>query len=415
MRIVVAHDFTCPWCWIGLNQAKRLSERFGVEFDWVGYELWPEALGWPTPGPKPEPDPRKPATPSRFDLALAAEGIDLPGVRKPKQMRVHHAMQAVEFAKDRGVGQAMLERLYHAYWQEGAAIGELEVLGELSRGLVDVDEMLLALEARAYSARIVAFDDDAYSAGVFNVPTFFIGGRRYAEQPYGVLEQAVEALVGTPSPEGVYPDLVFGTPSEDRPYVAINMVSTIDGKILTGERDEHVMDLGSKLDHATMRQIEKRAEAVMIGSGSLKATPGLWYEARLKRFVVSSRGVPTVGRFFTDAPEQAWQVVPRGVRVDGQSLQAGESRVDLAEALRAMRQDLGIRTLLVEGGSTLNAQLLSEGLVDELFLTLAPKIKLGAEVPTYADGEPLPREAVQRYRLASTRVRADEVFLRYVR
>lgn len=70
-------------------------------------------------------------------------------------------------------------------------------------------------------------------------------------------------------------------------------------------------------------------------------------------------------------------------------------------------------SIVVEGGSELNAALLHENLVDELFLTLAPKIKLGRSTPTYAGGDPLSREQVQRYRLVSCLPVQDEVFLRY--
>jgi riboflavin biosynthesis pyrimidine reductase len=52
-------------------------------------------------------------------------------------------------------------------------------------------------------------------------------------------------------------------------------------------------------------------------------------------------------------------------------------------------------------------------LIDELFLTLAPKIKLGDEIPTFAGGTPLPREKVQSYKLEEVHQIGDEIFLRY--
>ena len=71
--------------------------------------------------------------------------------------------------------------------------------------------------------------------------------------------------------------------------------------------------------------------------------------------------------------------------------------------------------LLVEGGSELNASLLSQDLVDELFWTVSPKVKLGRDVPTYADGESLPREALLNFRLLGNETVGDEVYLRYHR
>ena len=210
-----------------------------------------------------------------------------------------------------------------------------------------------------------------------------------------------------------YASLEFPPAPPDRPYVFINMVTTIDGKILSGERDEPVSDLGSATDHALMRRIEHAAQAVIIGAGSLRATKKLWYPKELLRIVVTGSGeVPTDGRFFTDAPAKAFictnAVVtpPAGVRV---------LPLDLRETLRTLRQEHGVERLLCEGGSELNASLLNLNLVDELFLTLAPKMKLGRHVPTYADGDPLPRADIQQYAIVEMHRIGDELFLRYCR
>ncbi|MCX7799595.1 MAG: DsbA family protein [Fimbriimonadales bacterium] len=195
ITIPVAHDYICPWCYIGLFQAKRLQEEFGVRIEWLGYELMPEELPWPDPKPAKEADPNRPPTPSRLDLALAAADLELPPVDRPKRMRSHHALEATEHAKELGCADAFVERLYRAYWEEGREINDPSVLAELARPLFDPEPMLGAIAERRYADRIVAFDDEAYSRGVFNVPTFFIGGERYAEQPYRKLAQAVRKVL----------------------------------------------------------------------------------------------------------------------------------------------------------------------------------------------------------------------------
>ena len=85
------------------------------------------------------------------------------------------------------------------------------------------------------------------------------------------------------------------------------------------------------------------------------------------------------------------------------------------EILNQMRTRLGIRYLLVEGGSELNASLLRFDLVDELFLTVAPKVKLGSDTPTYAGGRALGKDELLRFRLKECQPAGDEVFLRYTR
>ncbi|MCC6403314.1 MAG: DsbA family protein [Fimbriimonadaceae bacterium] len=195
MVVKIAHDFTCPWCWIGLSQANRLREEFGTEIVWAGYELWPENLDRPSVKPPALKDERRPATPSRLELAYAAEGMAPPTAERPKLMRTHNALQAAEFAREAGAQHQAVEAIYRALWEEGDRIGDLDVLRRVLAGILDVDAMAAAVETRRFAARIVAFDNDAYSVGVFNVPTFFIGGERYAEQPYVVLHRAVRQVL----------------------------------------------------------------------------------------------------------------------------------------------------------------------------------------------------------------------------
>lgn len=216
--------------------------------------------------------------------------------------------------------------------------------------------------------------------------------------------------------DGVYPGLSFGPAPADRPYVVINMVATIDGKTVSGRRDETVEDLGSAIDHATMRQIEVAGDAVLVGAGLMRATPGLWYPRQLKRYVATRGGaLDWQSRFFTDAPDQAWVVGPASALPAGTQCVDTGGATDWSRVLGTVRREHGIERLVVEGGSELNAGLLQAGLVDELFLTLAPKIKLGRDVPTYAGGEPLPRSSLLRFRLVSCQPVGDEVFLRYRR
>jgi riboflavin biosynthesis pyrimidine reductase len=217
----------------------------------------------------------------------------------------------------------------------------------------------------------------------------------------------------------VYTSLEFPDRSRPGPYVVLNMISTVDGKILSGERDEHVMDLGSEVDRATMRGIEGAVDAVLVGAGTLRATPGLHYGAGLRRYVATESGrIPFDRRFFTDAPALACVLTLDGARVfipDGIEAWTWAETIDWPEALGLMRIQHAVKKLVVEGGSELNAALLSRDLVDEVFLTIAPKFKLGRSVPTIAGGEPLKRKHLLNFELVSHAAVRDEIFLRYRR
>ena len=214
-----------------------------------------------------------------------------------------------------------------------------------------------------------------------------------------------------------YSDLIWPEPTANRPYILMNMVSTIDGKILTGERDEPVMDLGTKNDHATLRFIESNVDAVMIGAGSLRATPKIWYPKGLKRFVVTASGkISTQNRFFSDDPDLAWIVTNEFSTIEdrtAQTLKSPGKELDWEWILNELRVNLGVKSLLIEGGSILNSALFHAGVIDEIFLTIAPKIRLGEDVPTMADGLSFSRDQIQNFALVSHNSIGDELFLRY--
>jgi riboflavin biosynthesis pyrimidine reductase len=88
--------------------------------------------------------------------------------------------------------------------------------------------------------------------------------------------------------------------------------------------------------------------------------------------------------------------------------------VDIRDALEILNASYGVNVLLVEGGPTLNHALISHGLVDELFLTLAPKLLGGisSEPSTVFGNEPLPPETPTPD-LLSVNLAGDELFLRY--
>jgi riboflavin biosynthesis pyrimidine reductase len=191
------------------------------------------------------------------------------------------------------------------------------------------------------------------------------------------------------------------------------MVATIDGKTVSGNPGEPVGDLGDDIDHATMRALEDAAQAVMTGAGNLRSTPNLWYPEALYRVVATRSGkMDYQSRFFSDAPEKAFVACPEGVAVPKPFKKLPN---DFAVALKILRQEVGVERLLVEGGSDLNGSLLRLDVVDELFLTLAPKIKLGENLPTYAGGAPLSRDQLQNYELIEHHKVGEELFLRYRR
>ena len=95
-----------------------------------------------------------------------------------------------------------------------------------------------------------------------------------------------------------------------------------------------------------------------------------------------------------------------------QLILCGQQVVDFTELMRIIRTDLNIGLLLCEGGGTLNEQLLRKSLVDEIFLTLAPKLKGGAHLHTIMEGTGFPVGQYAQCRLMSVYEHEGELYLR---
>jgi 2,5-diamino-6-(ribosylamino)-4(3H)-pyrimidinone 5'-phosphate reductase len=221
----------------------------------------------------------------------------------------------------------------------------------------------------------------------------------------------------------LYQHISWPPPPVGRPYVYINMVSTADGKIVLGDPKGNARGVGSPTDQALFRRLQINADAVMVGAVTLRASHVI-YPPSLRRFTISRSGdIPANNLFFTGAPDMAGIFVPHGLpeaevarlelSTGAQVFRCGETKVDLREALSILRSQFNVRTLLCEGGSALNFQMFESGLVDELFLTLAPKIKGGAHLPTIVGGQGTAPFTSIPLELVSLHEDSGELYLRY--
>jgi len=157
-------------------------------------------------------------------------------------------------------------------------------------------------------------------------------------------------LLPDPGPTSVSEQLETYRPweqaHEDRPFVAMNFAVTLDGRASIGGVSGPI---GSKTDTAMLAGLRTRFEAVMIGAGTKRAER---YADMEKRLVVVSSG-------------------------DGEW-------ANLTDLLTSLRGE-GVQSVICEGGPTLHGSLQALGLVDELFVTIAPKLS-GGQAPRILEG-----------------------------
>jgi len=242
------------------------------------------------------------------------------------------------------------------------------------------------------------------------------------------IHQDVHIILSNDSTLGLSPDTT--TREQSRPYVVLNMVGTVDGKVAIGGR---ASGIGSEIDRHTMRNLRAGSDAVMIGAGTLRAerlSLGLDETARSGRLQPLAIILTTTGE---DVPlesnlilhEDQKLLVVAGTTIhetNAERLRARASVLritstpngcpDLEETLRALKREHAVERLLVEGGPTLGLALISAGLADELFLTIAPKL-IGGTTPEARTLLDATLQTPQDLRLLSIHIAADELFLRY--
>lgn len=230
----------------------------------------------------------------------------------------------------------------------------------------------------------------------------------------GELVQALELEVLAPS---------------DRPYTVVNFVATVDGNVSFRGRSGAIGDDG---DQALFHALRERADAVLAGTGTLKAERYgriLGKPERRQRRIASGRSpeplacvisrsgeVPTDIPLFAEAEAEIVLFSP-APPPDGVAAHLHPEPYDpraerpLADALAKLRHRYGVSVLLCEGGPALFGALLGEQLVDELFLTIASKLAGGDAGPGLTSGPPLPELASLHIRWALER--HESLYLRY--
>ena len=180
----------------------------------------------------------------------------------------------------------------------------------------------------------------------------------------------------------------------------MNAGMTLDGKIATRTRDAKI---SGEEDLQRVHRIREHVDAIMVGIGTVLDDDPRLTVHRIQserkrnptRVVVDSsartplnarvlsREAPTIIAVSRAAPEERIEaLLERGAEV----VVCGDRRVDL-RCLMQKLYERGIRSVLLEGGGTLNFSMLREGLVDEVSVAIAPVLVGGRDAVTLVDGE----------------------------
>ena len=211
--------------------------------------------------------------------------------------------------------------------------------------------------------------------------------------------------------------------------VISNTAISLDGRINTSRG--RFIPLGSERDQRMMRTLRTQADAVLVGGATFRSWPhpslpdpprlqlaaagrpffnvivtrGL--DAALCEDFVQERRVRPLVLTLAEAPQSGF---PVEMEIEGYPGPGRDLPIPWMLAALARR---GIETVLVEGGGDLLFQFLAAEALDEMFLTLCPKLIGGPDAPSLVDGPGFMTERLRTLRLLSSEVHDDEVFLHY--
>lgn len=224
-----------------------------------------------------------------------------------------------------------------------------------------------------------------------------------------------------------------------RPRILINFAVSLDGKINPApkrRKGPFVMSRG-KEDFRRMRVLRAEGDAILIGAANLRVDdPGLTLDPEERehrraagrplpaRIVVTTRGdgIRTDAKIFDRSIGGPAYVVhpsimPAATRAKlsgvAELVEIGADEVPIDALLAWMYDRLGARTVVCEGGGILVAHLFALHAVDELYLTVVPRILGGVDAPTLVAGEGFDPDQIPDGKLVSLEREGNELYLRY--
>jgi predicted DsbA family dithiol-disulfide isomerase len=168
LAVDIFSDIACPWCFLGKRRFERALEQYKgpVEVEYHSFELAPD-------------------TPVDFDgseIDFLVECKRIPKHQVEPMLARHTktllAHQAIHYAKAKGRQADLVERLFHAYFEQGRHVGragELAALGE-DVGL-DGAELRTALAEGTYEKAVAEDIALAAELGINGVPFYVLNGR----------------------------------------------------------------------------------------------------------------------------------------------------------------------------------------------------------------------------------------------
>ena len=186
---------------------------------------------------------------------------------------------------------------------------------------------------------------------------------------------------------------------KSRPYVILSAAISIDGKIATKAGDSK---FSSKQDSIRLHKLRSKVDAILVGKNTVKVDDPLLTVRHTKgknpiRIILDSKGTLSEKSKILQTSNKIKTIIVVSKKITKSNynklskfpvelIVMGESSVNIKSLLRKL-SDKKIKTILVEGGGTINWEFIKQNIFDELIVTLSPFLIGGNNAISFVEGK----------------------------
>jgi predicted DsbA family dithiol-disulfide isomerase len=187
-------DYVCPFCYVATERVAWLRERYGVEVEWLPFDLHPE---YPPEGITIEELEARYGRELRSGQRQMFDAAGLPHSERNQLPNTHAALNVTELARTKGVATELHHRLMRAFWAEDRDISDPDVLAEEGQAVgLDPEEVRRVATEKPYEDQIKASTQAVHEMGGSGVPAFVIDDQVLipGAQPHELFEKVMTKL-----------------------------------------------------------------------------------------------------------------------------------------------------------------------------------------------------------------------------
>ena len=186
---------------------------------------------------------------------------------------------------------------------------------------------------------------------------------------------------------------------KSKPYVILSAATSVNGKIATRTGDSN---LSSKQDKVRLHKLRSKVDAILVGKNTVFQDNPLLTVRHIRgknpiRIVLDSKGTISKKSKILQTSDKVPTIIAVSKSITKlnfyklkkfpvQVIVAGENSVNIKLLLKKL-SDKKIKTILVEGGGTINWEFIKQNLFDELIITLSPCIIGGNDAISFVQGQ----------------------------